>query len=106
MADVNRAPARPRPLLGAHESIAGGLHRAFDRILAVGGITYSPERMRAAVVAAADGHTPISLIVVNDGRYRTIAPVWTGGLRYPRLERDGTGPGLLDRLLAPRRPAN
>ena len=37
MADVNRAPARSRPLLGAHESIAGGLHRAFDRILAVGG---------------------------------------------------------------------
>lgn len=25
------------PLLGAHESIAGGLHRAFDRIRAVGG---------------------------------------------------------------------
>jgi deoxyribonuclease-4 len=25
------------PLLGAHESIAGGLHRAFDRLLAVGG---------------------------------------------------------------------
>ena len=25
------------PLLGAHQSIAGGLHRAFDRILAVGG---------------------------------------------------------------------
>ena len=37
MADVKRHPARPRPLLGAHESIAGGLHRAFDRILAVGG---------------------------------------------------------------------
>ncbi|MBP8815537.1 MAG: deoxyribonuclease IV, partial [Desulfobulbus sp.] len=25
------------PPLGAHQSIAGGLHRAFDRILAVGG---------------------------------------------------------------------
>ena len=32
------------PLLGAHQSIAGGLHRAFDRILAVGVVTLYGKR--------------------------------------------------------------
>jgi hypothetical protein len=27
---------------------------------------------------------------------------WNGGLRYPRFEKVGKGPGPLDRLLAPR----
>ena len=39
MEDVTPQPEEPRrmPRLGAHESIAGGLHLAFDRIRAVGG---------------------------------------------------------------------
>ena len=40
MADVTPNQSAPRPttpLLGAHESIAGGLHLAIDRILQVGG---------------------------------------------------------------------
>lgn len=74
------------------------------RILAVGGMAYSKERLRAAITAAADGRTPISLLVAKDGRYRTITPTWTGGLRYPHLERVGTGESGIDRLLAPRRP--
>jgi predicted metalloprotease with PDZ domain len=74
------------------------------RILAVNGVAYSRERMRAAITAAADGNTPISLLVVKDGRYRTITPRWTQGLRYPHLERTGEGPALLDQLLTARRP--
>jgi predicted metalloprotease with PDZ domain len=78
------------------------------RILAVNGMAYSRDRMRAAITAAAEGGTgrptPLTLLVVRDGRYRTITPAWTGGLRYPHLERSGEGPALLDRLLQPRRP--
>lgn len=78
------------------------------RILAVNGMGYSRERMRAAITAAAETNgnrpTPLTLLVVKDGRYRTITPGYTGGLRYPHLERVGEGPTMLDRLLSPRRP--
>jgi predicted metalloprotease with PDZ domain len=73
------------------------------KILAVNGMAYSDERMRLAIIAAADGRTPITLLVQKGDRYRTITPAWTGGLRYPHLERVGDGPALLDRLFAPRR---
>jgi predicted metalloprotease with PDZ domain len=73
------------------------------KILAVNGMAYSDERMRLAVIAAMDGTTPITLLVQKGDRYRTITPVWTGGLRYPHLERVGGGPALLDRLFEPRR---
>lgn len=76
------------------------------RIIAVNGMAYEDGRLRAAITAATDGRTPISLLVERGGRYRTITPAWTGGLRYPHLARVGSGPTLLDRLLDPRRNAN
>ena len=76
------------------------------QIVAVNGMAYDDARLRAAVTAAADGRTPISLLVERGGRYRTITPAWTGGLRYPHLARVGSGPTLIDRLLEPRRAAN
>jgi len=72
-------------------------------ILAVNGMAYSDDRMKAAITTAMDGRTPITLLVEKGGRYRTITPAWTQGLRYPHLERVGAGPALLDRLLEPRR---
>ena len=78
------------------------------RILAVNGMAYNRERLRSAISAASAGNgsraTPLSLLVVKDGRYRTITPAWTGGLRYPHLERTGEGPGSLDVILTARRP--
>ncbi len=74
------------------------------KILAVDGMAYSDERLRAAVTAALGGNRPITLLVEKDGRYRTITPAWTGGLRYPYLERQGDGPSRLDQLLEARRP--
>ncbi len=73
------------------------------KILAVNAMAYTDERLRLAVIAAMDGRTPITLLVQKGDRYRTIAPVWTGGLRYPHLERASDGPALLDRLFEPRR---
>ena len=72
-------------------------------IIAVNGLEFSEERMKLAITAAMDGRTPIELLVQKNGRYRTIQPVWTGGLRYPHLERASDGPALIDQLLAPRR---
>ena len=34
--------------------------------------------------------------------FRTVTLDWHGGLKYPRLEKVGKGPGTLDALLAPR----
>lgn len=73
------------------------------RIVSVGGAAYDETRLKAAISAAKDGRTPITLMVERNGRFRTITPVWTGGLRYPHLERTGNGPALLDRVLDSRR---
>ncbi|WP_033074230.1 M61 family metallopeptidase [Sphingopyxis sp. MWB1] len=73
------------------------------KILAVDGMSYSRERIEAAIKAAADGKTPIKLLVERDGRYREVAIPYHGGLRWPHLEKVGSGPDWFDRLLAPRR---
>ena len=44
----------------------------------------------------------VELIVKSGDRYRTVRIDWRGGLRYPHLERDGTGPASLDAILAPK----
>ncbi|WP_298670474.1 peptidase M61 [uncultured Sphingomonas sp.] len=71
-------------------------------IAAVNGENYSPERLKAAIAEAAGEKPPVTLLVRNGEEYRTVTLDWHGGLRYPRLEKIGTGEGGLDRLLAPR----
>jgi predicted metalloprotease with PDZ domain len=73
------------------------------KILAVDGLGYSRERIEAAVRAAADGRTPVRLLVERGGRYRTIEIAYHGGLRWPHLEKTGSGPDWFDRLLAAKR---
>lgn len=73
------------------------------KIVAVEGVSYSRERIEAAIRAATDGKTPVRLIVERGGRYRNIDIEYHGGLRWPHLEKTGSGPDWFDRLLAPRR---
>ncbi|WP_432768370.1 MAG: M61 family metallopeptidase [Sphingopyxis sp.] len=73
------------------------------KILAVDGASYSRERIEAAIRAAADGKTPVTLLVERGGRYRTAEIDYRGGLRWPHLEKAGTGPDAFDALLAPKR---
>lgn len=73
------------------------------KVVAVDGVSYSRERIEAAIRAAADGKTPVRLIVERGGRYRNIDIDYHGGLRWPHLEKTGSGPDWFDRLLAPRR---
>jgi predicted metalloprotease with PDZ domain len=73
-----------------------------QNIVSVNGSAYSDDVLKEAVSGAKGGTAPIRLIVK---RGEEVAPVdirWNGGLRYPRFEKVGKGPGPLDRLLAPR----
>ncbi|MEQ1548220.1 MAG: peptidase M61 [Chakrabartia sp.] len=73
-----------------------------SEIIAVGGKVYSDEALKDAVKAAKGTKEPIPLIVKSGDRVRTVSLQWNGGLRYPRLEKNGTGDGSLDLLLKPR----
>lgn len=70
-------------------------------VVAVDGEAYSETRMKSAITRAKGARTPIQLIVKDGERYRIVDIAWTGGLRYPRLERvEGTPDRLGDLLSA------
>ncbi len=71
-----------------------------QQILAVGDQAFSADRLNAAITAAKGGKEPITLTVKRNDRVRTVGIDYHGGLRYPRLEKVGTGEGGLDRLLS------
>ncbi len=73
-----------------------------DTVLAIGGETYTADRLKAAITAAKGSRDPIRMTVRKLGRVREVAIDYHGGLRYPRLEKTGAGDTGLDRLLAPR----
>jgi predicted metalloprotease with PDZ domain len=74
------------------------------KVLAINGIAYDAEGMKAAITAAKGG-APLDLLVQRGERFQTLSIAYRGGLRYPWLERAAPGkePTGLDRLLAPRR---
>ena len=69
-------------------------------IVAVNGDAYSGEKLKAAVTAARTSKDPIKLLVKNDTKFREVLLDYHDGLRYPRLEKVGTGETGLDRLIA------
>jgi len=71
------------------------------KILAIDGRQYSDDDFKAAIAAAKGGRAPIRLLTRKGDRYRSIDLDYHGGLRYPVLERMGTGPSTLDALLRP-----
>ena len=73
------------------------------KIVAVEGLSYSRERIEAAIRAATDAKTPVRLLVERGGRYRNIEIDYHGGLRWPHLEKTAAGPDWFDRLLAAKR---
>jgi len=73
-----------------------------QEIVAVNGVPYSDDAIKAAVTAAKDGTSPIRLTLKTEALVRDVSVTWTGGLRYPRFEKAAGAPaGPLDRLLAP-----
>jgi len=71
------------------------------QVVAVNGRNFSGDAIKQAIKAAANGGAAPQLLVHDGDVYRTVALDWRGGLRYPRLEKTGKGPGTLDALLAP-----
>ena len=72
-------------------------------LVAVNDRAASAEVLRDAVTAAKSTDKPISLLLKNGDRYRTVAFDYHDGLRYPRLERIPGTPDRLGDILAPRR---
>ncbi len=73
------------------------------KIVAVNGVAYDADRLKAAIGKAKDDGKPIELLVRRGDRFQTIPVAYRGGLRWPWLERSGKGAAGLDALLAPRR---
>lgn len=72
-------------------------------IVAANGEAYDGDRLKEAIRSAAKpGAGPIELIVKTGDRYKTVKLDYHGGLRYPKLEKVGTGAGALDAILSPK----
>ncbi len=71
------------------------------KIVAVNGRQYSNSLMHDAIRNSKTAQTPIELIVVNTGYYRTVKIDYHGGELYPHLERVAAKPDLLDQILQP-----
>ena len=71
-------------------------------IVAVNGQQYSHDLLKRAIREARGGREPIRFLIKRGNRYREVAIAYHDGLRYPVLERVGSGPSNLDALLAPR----
>lgn len=70
-------------------------------IVAVNGEAYDADKLKDAIKAAAKPGAPgIELIVRNGDRFKTVTLDYHGGLRYPKLERVGTGTAALDTILS------
>jgi len=71
-------------------------------IVAVNGRAYKSDLLDQAIREAQDPAKPVELLVRDLDRYRTVKLDYTGGLRYPDLERvAGTADRLSD-ILRPR----
>ena len=71
------------------------------QIVAVDGIAYTIDRLKAAIKEAQKTRASIELLVKNGDHYRTVRMDYHDGLRYPHLERTGAE-AFLDQILAPR----
>ena len=73
------------------------------KILAIDGQAYSDDDLKQAVKdATAD--RPINLLLQQGNYFRTVAIAWSGGLRYPHLEKiDPRAPSTLDALYTARK---
>lgn len=71
------------------------------KLVAVNGRRFSPEVLRAAIGAAKGDDGKIELLIENANFFRTFAVEYTGGKRYPRLERDDAKADLLTTIFKP-----
>jgi predicted metalloprotease with PDZ domain len=73
------------------------------QVVEVAGTAYRGDLIRTAITTAKNTGAPIELRIKAGDRFRTVRFDYRGGLRYPRLERDGNVPARLDQILMPRK---
>ena len=73
-----------------------------DKLLAVHGLAYTPERAEAALKANRDGGKPLVLLIRHDDEFRTVTLDVRGGPRHPVLQRVEGRPDLLADIFKPR----
>ena len=73
------------------------------KLIAVNGVGYSKDVITDVIKAAKGGTKAISLIVQRGDRFDTLDIPYTGGMRYPHLERVGAGVAAIDQLLVAKR---
>ncbi|HWL47134.1 MAG TPA: peptidase M61 [Sphingomonadaceae bacterium] len=71
------------------------------KLMGLDGKSFDAAALKAAITEAAASRKPVELLIKEGDAFRTVAIPYYDGLRYPRLERTGSGPAALDRLLAP-----
>jgi predicted metalloprotease with PDZ domain len=71
-------------------------------IIAVNGREYGADLLEEAIEEARDPASPVELLVKHLDRYRTVKLDYTGGLRYPHLERIAGRPDVLVDIFRPR----
>ena len=74
------------------------------KIIAVNGDAYDADQLKKVITASKSGG-PIELLFQRGNRYQTVSIAYSGGLRWPWLDRAtlGTAPTGLDLLLMPKR---
>ncbi len=75
-----------------------------DTLVAVNGVAYKPERLKAAIRMAQEDQKPIELLLKNLDHYRTVKVGYTGGLRYPTLVRIDSNKDRLTTILSAKTP--
>ena len=75
---------------------------AGSTLIAINGDKYDDDDLKRVITAAKGATVPIALLIQQGDRFRTVDVAYNGGLRYPHLERTGTGPSSLDALYAPK----
>ena len=73
------------------------------KLVAVNGQDYAADDLKDAITWAKTHPEPLSLLVEDDGHYRTVTIDYHDGLRHPHLEPLGKGTRTLDAILAPRK---
>ncbi|MGH8209678.1 MAG: M61 family metallopeptidase, partial [Steroidobacteraceae bacterium] len=74
-------------------------------VVAVNGRVFTPDLLKQAVQGARDAKSPVELLVRSLDRFRTVRLDYSGGLRYPYLERIPNTEDRLAAILKPRRAA-
>lgn len=81
-------------------AFAAGL-KITDKIVAIGGMAFSDERLKEAIRSAKETKTPIRLLIQSGDRFRDVSIPYFDGLRYPKLQKTASGTANLDILLEP-----